>query len=308
MTFNRHSRSEPAADRRPPDSTTASSLKTALVGSRHSRFCGALRRCNLRLNCLLDRDAYGPNNMRIMEILKTSLMIIGIVFGLALIGLAAVVVVPLYWLASFQPKRESRIRSISSPERRSVFEGTLPMSVFLRATGERYHSRAHLYTGEEFWKTFMDGPWKWDAQQRFAGAGLNTGHYFAFRDAAHRELSHYAATIDTSQYDVLAVKAEIDNILDLTSWEHMSTISTEIGISEMDRRLVPGMLVCEESGGNWLTDAFGLYAHRNGYSGIVFYSARALDPTDRGILLDQNTVPETIISILKALVQRAAVV
>jgi hypothetical protein len=53
------------------------------------------------------------------------------------------------------------------------------MTVRLRGVVYRYHPKAHLHDGHEFWRMFVDGSWKWKAKQRFAGVDLNPGHFFA---------------------------------------------------------------------------------------------------------------------------------
>jgi hypothetical protein len=53
----------------------------------------------------------------------------------------------------------------------------LPYSIRLRGKGYRWQQQERVQRGAEFYKMFEDGPWKWKAQGRFAGAGLNCGHY-----------------------------------------------------------------------------------------------------------------------------------
>jgi hypothetical protein len=62
--------------------------------------------------------------------------------------------------------------------------GALPMSSALTGTVVRLHSSKHLWTGQEFRKTFEDGPWKWSAKQRYAGHGINVAHILGYQPMA----------------------------------------------------------------------------------------------------------------------------
>ena len=78
--------------------------------------------------------------------------------------------------------------SIASPPPRAKPE---PIIRELTSTLYRFHSAEH-FRPESLWESFLDGPWKWDAQERFAGAQLNCGHFFARdREGARSETAFY---------------------------------------------------------------------------------------------------------------------
>src|SRR5436190_22319824 len=71
-------------------------------------------------------------------------------------------------------------------------DADLEYSIRLKGTVYRWHHPEFLFLGDDFHRTFEDGPWKWDAQGRFAGSGLLCGHYFGLsEEAATEEATHY---------------------------------------------------------------------------------------------------------------------
>jgi hypothetical protein len=73
----------------------------------------------------------------------------------------------------------------------------LPFAIHLKGTVYRWHSREYVFAEADFHKTFEDGPWKWNAQGRFAGAKINCGHYFGLsREAATDEARCYGISED----------------------------------------------------------------------------------------------------------------
>jgi hypothetical protein len=170
-------------------------------------------------------------------------------------------------------------------ERRNVFEGTMERSLRLKGVVCRYQRRSRAHRGNDFWRVFEDGPWKWSAKGRYAGEDVNPGHYFAFLpSSAKAEISHYLGNDgDLSSYDLLRVKGDLDNILDLTYWENVSFIATKnFGYAHVKTFLVE--VITPQTGGNKTDEWIGYYASRAGYNGAVYYSARAIREGDRELL------------------------
>lgn len=147
----------------------------------------------------------------------------------------------------------------------------------------RLHSKDHIYR-EDFWRTFLDGEWKWKSQERFAGADLNCGHFFGLTESgAQAEAQFYGISDDRV---ILEVKASFDNILDLTDLGCMrylmSLVSSGIRNPEtVHVRFLLAFLLDQWAGGNALTDSIGAWACSNGYEGILFLSSRSIDPVLR---------------------------
>jgi len=207
---------------------------------------------------------------------------------------------------SFAPENADSTGKGSSPARRVVFPGSLPMSV--RATGRlfRYHNRAFVYPPDAFWRTFVDGEWKWRVRGRFAGVNINTAHYFGVTaQSALLEISHYAS-VDAiaSDYELLCVEGELDNILDFTSISHLEYACKAMNISVRRADLVSAV-VNPASRGSDLTDRLGYFAERRGYSGVVFFSARAIDEADRGDIDNDRYYDEVMELFVKSEVAAA---
>src|SRR5262249_54858007 len=142
--------------------------------------------------------------------------------------------------------------------------------------------KARLHRGDSFWRNFEDGPWKWDSSGRYAGSGLNPGHYFAFsRQEARSEILHYVKDEkELNEYALLRIEGEVNNVLDLTSVTNLRRLTRELGIlnNPFD---VMGQLVTAATGGSYFTDGLGAYAYERGYSGILFFSARNIEELQR---------------------------
>jgi hypothetical protein len=162
----------------------------------------------------------------------------------------------------------------------------------MRGSLFRYQARTNLYRGENFYKMFVDGAWKWKGQQRFAGGGvnpypkegepaeykLNTGHYFATTsDSARAEIRHYIEEDFVANYALLEIDVTIDDILDLTELNSIRAVANAYGVKGNIWDLL-AELISTETGGNALSTASGHYAHNEGYAGVRFFSARALTP------------------------------
>jgi hypothetical protein len=163
---------------------------------------------------------------------------------------------------------------------RRTGDDDLPYAVRLRGSVYRWHTRDWLFQGAEFHRTFEDGPWKWDAQGRFAGKGINCGHYFGLSvAAANEEAKHYG--IDTSTSALIELEGKSRRILDLT---HPDVIRAVFETCVDEHRVVSHSyytmleeLIERDEGGSVITNYIGHWARRQGYEGILFFSARAMD-------------------------------
>jgi hypothetical protein len=154
--------------------------------------------------------------------------------------------------------------------------GALPHSVNLNGAAFRYQRAEHFYTGEDFWRTFEEGPWKWTQHQRFAAKEITIGHYFGFSPVVVlRELQHYCSVEEQKNYKLIEIRGSVDNILDLTNVGALSFAREKLNImsEDLDVDLLVG-LMNHGNGGGWHTNALGQFADRNGYNGILFPSVR----------------------------------
>jgi hypothetical protein len=163
-----------------------------------------------------------------------------------------------------------------------ITSGRLEMSRRAVGAAYRWHEPKFFGHEKEFWRTFEDGPWKWQTQQRFAGKNLNCGHFFAVTpEGASAEAAHYG--IDTSKMQLLKVFGTSDAVLDLTHEDNLikiSKIAIENAETISDRTYLFEILsfMTDEygSGGNSITDYIGQWARKAGYDGIMFFSARSI--------------------------------
>lgn len=171
--------------------------------------------------------------------------------------------------------------ALHEPESRLVVK---PVS----ATLYRLHSRRH-FAPEEFWRTFLDSDRKWAAQERFAGADMNCGHYFALTaDGCRAEAAFYKMRTDDRV--LLQARATIPAVVDLTApacMRHTMAIYAAQPPEVVNCRpyRLLSFLADEMQGGNDFTDLIGHWAGvRHRFDGIVFFSARSLSPHQRRLL------------------------
>lgn len=160
-------------------------------------------------------------------------------------------------------------------------------SVRVACRAFRWHPRAYAPEDgrRDLRAVFEDGPWKWDAQGRFAGAGVNPGHYFGLTaDAATAEVRYYAnLTTVPGDYVLLTLEIALQNVLDLTPKDTMVRHVRQCltGADQLDPAEIAALLIEKGRGGNALTDYLGYLAHRDGYDGMLFFGARAIPETQR---------------------------
>jgi hypothetical protein len=160
--------------------------------------------------------------------------------------------------------------------------GRLPMSRSISGECFRWQNPKHFWGGNDFWKTFEDGPWKWAAQQRYAGAKLNCGHYFSMSpEGATAEAKFYG--METSHLLLLKFTGQADAVLDLTYEDNLIEVSKlmfknpEALDDASYLMMVLSFLVDPSQGGSNATDWMGYWASSRGYDGILFFGTRALE-------------------------------
>jgi hypothetical protein len=166
----------------------------------------------------------------------------------------------------------------------------------IRGSLFRYQGKGHIHRGNDFYKVFIDGGWKWKGQQRYAGVHvdkhtaspgeppkeykINVGHYFARgQQGARAEMLHYTTNKEelAAKYSLLEVEADLDNVLDLTDLEVIRAVADATYISGNIWDILKD-LIGEETGGGAVPTTFGYYASRRAHSAILTFSARALHP------------------------------
>jgi hypothetical protein len=170
-------------------------------------------------------------------------------------------------------------------------------AVRLRGKVVRLHEREYFWSGENFFKTFEDGPWKWSAQTRFAAKDINTGHFFALTEAgAIAEANFYG--VDQTKLGLLELEVDLDAVLDLTKLGGLNlafeeNVKNPSFFDEHRHRdeIILNEMIDIEKGGSVLTDRIGYWAVHCGYDGILFFGARANRPNnERHVRLDNGFV------------------
>jgi hypothetical protein len=169
--------------------------------------------------------------------------------------------------------------------------GEFAMSTMFSGIVVRMHSPMHLFTGKDFWKTFEDGPWKWSAQQRFAGTGIGCGTHFGLsRGGATAEAGYY--DMDIERLTTLELDLALPSVLDLRYRDNCVAVfkkaveNPEVIPEKWLEIQVLAELVNVERGGNKVTDWVGYWARRQGYDGVLFFGARSLNATEYREIVD----------------------
>ncbi|MGH9874887.1 MAG: hypothetical protein ACRD9S_20730 [Pyrinomonadaceae bacterium] len=172
----------------------------------------------------------------------------------------------------------------------------------IEGTFYRFH-KARYFTQrvDHFYKNFIDTRGKFESPARFAPAHAHCGHFFArTQQIAAAEALFYADIKEWSKVkaatpkDViqalkengddhvfLAVDFDVDRIVDFTDWRSIDefmrfgTLRWRGKQREFAVQYLAG-LICEDQGGNDLTDILGVDAKSFGYKGVIFPSVRAL--------------------------------
>ncbi|WP_426615315.1 hypothetical protein [Bradyrhizobium sp. McL0616] len=164
--------------------------------------------------------------------------------------------------------------------------GSLPFSLNLTGQAFRWHRKDRSHRGEDFWKNFQEGDWKWDGQQRFAGAGGNIAHYLSFYYlTAKKELAHYVGPAQYNEYWLLHILSHVDNVLNLTDVHAFSDLAAHFNRTGLKRELEPSDLLSlsleMSEGGGTISNWIGMHAEHAGYNGVLYLSIRALPESDR---------------------------
>jgi hypothetical protein len=123
---------------------------------------------------------------------------------------------------------------------------------------------------------FWDVERKWTKQNRFAGQSISSGHFFAVTpDGALAELNAYHENVE--EYDLLRFTIFIDNLLNLTARGSLDWFYEKylFGPKNLHWALILDSLLAQQLGGDNFNDYAGHKALLEGYTGLVFFGARA---------------------------------
>jgi hypothetical protein len=152
--------------------------------------------------------------------------------------------------------------------------------------------RALGYRGCE--RFIMQEYWKWNAQGRFAGAGLNCGHYFALARAGADAEARFSG-LETADHRLMKAAMRVDRILDLTSMGGIRyAFEAVVDQPDFSEPFIAEEYVEADKGGTMVTDRVGHWAADGGYKGILFLGTRAIhgpQPDPKGKLWDYDLFP-----------------
>jgi len=157
----------------------------------------------------------------------------------------------------------------------------------------RFHSRQHG-DPSRLHSLLLDTLGKKVAAERFAPAHLFCGHFFAKdADGALSEAGHYGIDLD-GRFLLEVIVSELPDVLDLTNEQVLRRVVaavTDVSEDFLSRPFSQSLAVVldQSSGGNRLTDAIGSQAFRNGYKGVRFFGARAIDDEQLRYALGQGS-------------------
>lgn len=160
-----------------------------------------------------------------------------------------------------------------------------PASCVLNSTASiefvRFHDPKYLYTGADFWKNWLEDDRKWQARGRYAGSEISSGTFFSpSKEAALAEASFYldSKNIESIKATV-TIQSRYNNILNLTEEEAINFVFQQLlGFRYNRPTVLLAVLASVRAQGSMITDYIGGWAYHKGYSGIMFLSARALEP------------------------------
>jgi hypothetical protein len=145
----------------------------------------------------------------------------------------------------------------------------------------RFQDPKYVSTEADVWKEFGDAEWKWNRPGRYAGRGLNCGYYYSLRrEAAVAEMNFYNRNTEWQRQKAeMEIRCQYDGILNLTERDSADFVFQHL-LEFPYRRLSfqLALLASLSVGGNLLTDYIGGWAYHKGFQGVMFLSARALDP------------------------------
>jgi len=168
-----------------------------------------------------------------------------------------------------------------------------PWRITVEGVFARFHSRAYG-DPQRLHTLFVDVAQKLAAQERFAGYNFVSGHFFAAdTTGARSEAAHY--DIDMSSRFLLEVELELPDVLDLTNYEALPEYINR-NLHKSVKPVAPTdallALLDQTSGGNSLLTDIGAQAAKEGYRGVRFFGARALDDESfQSVLRHSNVFP-----------------
>lgn len=157
-------------------------------------------------------------------------------------------------------------------------EGSLPESLKLKDVSlYRYQAKKYLELGTTWYRMFWDVDRKWNAQNRYSGEDISSGHYFSVSaGGALAELNAYGGNVEDNE--LLRFDISIDNLLNLTDRTTLTSFHNKHfqGTKDWHWAIILNALVNQEKGGNTFNAFAGQKALLDGYDGVVFFGARAL--------------------------------
>jgi len=145
----------------------------------------------------------------------------------------------------------------------------------------RFHDPKYLSSGTDFWKNWLEDDRKWQARGRYAGSEVSSGTFFALsKQAALEEASFYLGGKDIELVKAtVAIHSRYNNILNLTEEDAINFVFQKLlGFRYKRATVLLAVLASVRAQGSIITDYIGGWAYHKGYSGIMFLSARALEP------------------------------
>ena len=157
----------------------------------------------------------------------------------------------------------------------------------------RFQDPKYVTTEADVWKEFGDAEWKWNSPGRYGGSGLNCGYYYSSgKDTAVAEMNLYNKTAEwRNQKAQMTISCQFDGVIDLTERDSIEFVIDdllEFPYGRLTFRLA--LLASLTARGNLLTDYIGCWAYHKGFQGVMFLSARALDPYRAGF--DSSAIPD----------------
>jgi hypothetical protein len=157
--------------------------------------------------------------------------------------------------------------------------GTLPHSTRFSGVVCRFHKKQWLFTGDQFYRNWEDSPRKWAARERYAGQGINCGHFFGCSVKGSRA-EGAAYKMDAAQHSLLELELDLESALDLTCEENIDWILGQVfeNPEVLGNAYFPKLieLIDHQHGGDQVNEFIGHVAVREGFDSLLFFGARAL--------------------------------
>jgi hypothetical protein len=142
----------------------------------------------------------------------------------------------------------------------------------------RYHPKKYIERGAVWYRMFWDRDRKWLSENRYAGQYIASGHFFSVSPVgALAEMEAYQANLE--EYELIRIKMSIDNLLDLTNIEAVSSFyEKHFDTTDYSHpAIILDSFLDQQRGGDRFNAFVGQKALSDGYNGIVFFGARAIN-------------------------------